>query len=134
VRRVLITGSRQWVDGQAIFLDLDAEYDKAGGPDGEGLTVVHGGAAGADYLAASWVRYRREAGFRNIHAEVHLANWNLYGRKAGILRNIDMVECGADRCLAYIYDNSRGATHCAGAAHRAGIDTRITRFDRLTRH
>ena len=129
MRRVLITGSRQWVDGQAIFNDLDAEYDASGGPRGEGLTVVHGGAAGADHLAGKWVEYRREAGFLNIHAEVHLANWDLHGRKAGVLRNLEMIGARVDICLAYIYDNSRGATHCSTAAHQAGIETRVTRFD-----
>lgn len=128
MRRVLITGSRQWVDGQAIACDLDVEYDLAGGPDGEGLVVVHGGAAGADRLANTWVQLRRGAGFHHVYAEVHLPDWTI-GRQAGILRNLKMVNLGADRCLAYIYDNSRGATHCATAANAAGIDTRITRFD-----
>ena len=129
MRRVLITGSRQWVDGQAIMNDLDAEYDLSGGPTCDEFTVVHGGAAGADRLAGLWVKYRIDAGFHNVYAEVYRPDWDGKGRKAGILRNLHMVNLGADRCLAYIYDNSRGATHCATAANAAGIDTRITRFD-----
>lgn len=129
MRRVLITGSRLWVDGHAIMTDLDEQYDLAGGPDGKGLVVVHGAAIGADRMAASWVKYRREAGFLNVHEEIHLPDWDGQGRKAGILRNLKMVQWGADVCLAYIYDSSRGATHCASAAHRAGIETRVTRFE-----
>lgn len=109
--------------------DLDGEYDVAGGPSGPGFVVVHGGAVGADRLAGIWVKYRRDAGFLNVYEEIYLPDWEGQGRKAGILRNLAMIRDSADVCLAYIYDGSRGATHCATAAHAAGIETRITRFD-----
>jgi len=124
--RILITGSRAWTDGQAIFNDLDNEWDRR--TTEEPFVVVHGGAVGADTLASRWAQYRAEAGFSVIE-EVHLADWAGQGRKAGILRNLQMIRSDIDLCLAYIYDNSRGATHCANAAHAAGIETRITRFD-----
>lgn len=128
-RRILVTGSRGWLDGQAIFLALDRQYDLAGGPGGDGLTVVHGGAIGADRLAGNWVMLRRQAGFINVREEIHRPDWNFYGKKAGFLRNLHMVELGADVCLAFIRDNSRGATHCASAAHLASIETIIERAD-----
>jgi hypothetical protein len=124
--RILITASRTWTDGQAIFNDLDTEWDRR--PPGEPFVVVHGGAAGGDTLASRWAQYRAEAGFPVVE-EIHLADWAGQGRKAGILRNLKMVRSDIDLCLAYIYDNSRGATHCATAAHADGIETRITRFD-----
>lgn len=72
--------------------------------------------------------YRQEAGFVNVHEEVYPADWATQGRKAGILRNLAMVRDGADRCIAFIQDESRGATHCATAAHQAGIETQIERI------
>jgi YspA, cpYpsA-related SLOG family len=106
--RVLVTGSRSWDDGQAIF-DALAEYNYGQ------VALVHGAARGADLIAASVA-----AGF-GWKIEPHPADWDRCGKAAGLIRNRYMVELGADVCLAFIRDNSRGATHCAGLAEKAGI-------------
>ena len=47
--RILVTGSREWADTQAILLELRAVAE------GESdVTLVHGGARGADQIAARW--------------------------------------------------------------------------------
>lgn len=83
-----------------------------GDPDG---TLVVGDASGGDKIATD---YACGQGWR---VEVHRANWARFGRAAGPIRNAEMVESGADRCLAFIEDHSRGATHCAQLAERAGV-------------
>lgn len=111
-RRILVTGSRTWTDADVILAAL--REHAAGATD---VVVVHGGAAGADRLAD---QIARERGAR---VERHPADWARHGRAAGFLRNQKMVRLGADVCLAFIHNASRGATACADTAQAAGIPT-----------
>ncbi|MGH3753443.1 MAG: SLOG family protein [Pseudonocardiaceae bacterium] len=79
--------------------------------------VVHGGARGADRLAGDIAR-----GW-GWTPEPHPADWARHGRSAGFRRNAEMVTLGADVCLAFILDASRGASHTAHLADTAGIPT-----------
>ena len=118
-RRVLVTGSRTWQDRQAVRDALDgllAEHAD--------LIVVQGGAAGADSMAVEWVMDRSTWQEAQVSHETHPANWRRHGRRAGMIRNAEMVKSGADLCLAFIRDGSPGATHCAALAERAGIPVR----------
>lgn len=111
--RILVSGSRTWDDYDTI----EREINRALG-DELTATIVHGGAAGADTLAA------HAAHAIGLGIEVHPADWKQYGRGAGYRRNQEMVKAGADICLAFIRSNSRGASHCAAMAERAGIPVR----------
>ena len=122
--RVLVTGSRTWDDWQAIWEALDGI---AWGPH-RSLTVVHGACPdGADRHAAEWcadMAAHLEASARHLVEEPHPADWRWHGRAAGPIRNAQMVQAGADLCLAFIRNGSKGATHCADLAERAGIPTK----------
>lgn len=120
--RVLVTGSRTWKDEQLLCGVLDAVWYAL--PHGE-MTLVHGCALGADTQADRWGRNVIAHGIGSLRIERHPANWKDHGRRAGLLRNQRMVESGIDLCLAFIRDNSRGASHCARIAEEAGIETRI---------
>jgi hypothetical protein len=109
--RILVTGSRDWDDWAPVS-------EAFTGICGSQVTVVHGGARGADEMADT------EASLRGCTIEIHRADWNKHGRAAGLIRNREMVDAGADICLAFIRNKSRGATHCADYAESRGIPVR----------
>ena len=123
--RILVTGSRTWEDkhaiAQALIEALRERTPKVGNMNfltGD-VTVVHGACPiGADRLADEWCK----ANF--IEVEPHPAKWQEFGKRAGFLRNAEMVGLGADLCLAFIKDESRGASMTARLCEEAGIPTR----------
>lgn len=111
--RILITGSRSWTDEQTIRHALTVRYDAT-----PQAVLVHGDCPrGADAIA--------DLVWRNLggRVETHPAKWDLYGKPAGHIRNDEMVQAGADECLAFILDGSPGASGCMRAAVKAGIPT-----------
>lgn len=113
--RILVTGSRDWTDAQRI---ADVLATVKPGP----VTLVSGACpTGADAMAE---RYAERRGWT---VERHPAEWNKWGRRAGYVRNRQMVDLGADYCVAFIKASSRGATMTARMAEDAGI--RTVRFE-----
>lgn len=115
---ILTTGSRDWDDPRtlrhAIFRALYETKTFFGD-----AALAHGDCpTGADALADE---YAREVG---MHVLKFPADWARYGKRAGFLRNAEMVDMAPDICLAFIRDESRGATMTADLAERAGIETR----------
>lgn len=127
--RVLVTGSRSWDDDPLLCLHLSLAVQE--GAPGQRVVIIHGAARqGADKTADIWARNH------GIPLERHAADWNRYGKRAGFLRNEEMVDAGADIVLAFIAPcrlpgcqngkphGTHGATHCAALAERAGIPVR----------
>uniref|UniRef100_A0AAU7GZP9 DprA-like DNA processing chain A n=1 Tax=Streptomyces phage Scarif TaxID=3158858 RepID=A0AAU7GZP9_9CAUD len=126
--RVLVTGSRDWPDKDVVYSALDDAFSKCKGV----FVVVHGDCpTGADKYADDWVRSMFAGGYF-VKPERHPADWKgPRKRGAGFARNAEMVKLGADICLAFIHNESNGATHCAGLAEKGGIDTRIFRSNTM---
>lgn len=112
MKRVLITGSRTWPNEKVITDVLDSLWEE------EPFILVHGGARGADQMG----ELHQAAQYRPT--ESHPAEWEKHGRRAGYVRNAEMVVLGADLCIAFIHNESKGATMCADLAEKAGIETR----------
>lgn len=122
--RVLVTGSRDWPDPAAVHAALEAVYRSTRATP---VVVVHGACpTGADEHARAWAAEMHRQG-RPVLEEPHPANWRPGGRLdrgAGFRRNAEMVNLGADIVLAFIRNNSRGASHTAALAEQAGIPVR----------
>ncbi len=123
--RVLVTGSRDWVDQTTIWGALDDALREH-----HDVTVVHGACpSGADAIARDWTRHAYRASELGVmREEEHPADWRQFGKQAGFRRNAEMVALGADLCLAFIKNGSRGATHTADLAEKAGIT--VKRYER----
>jgi len=104
--KVIIAGSRTITD-QAIVDNAmeEAEFDVT--------EVVSGRARGVDTLGEYW------AIMRNVPIIIFPANWKLYGRSAGILRNQQMSHY-ADALVAVWDKKSRGTGHMIAAMSELG--------------
>lgn len=116
--RVLVTGSREWSDETAVF---DALVEQLNGDADYHIVVVHGACpTGADYIAQTFCDRNAANKFALVEAEPHPADWS-QGKKAGPLRNQQMVNLGADVCLAFPAASSRGTFDCMRRAAAADI-------------
>lgn len=113
MKRVLLTGSRDWPEPRFIEHVLEALWTRLGP-----FVLVHGDARGADRIGADY------QDMKGRPSEAHPADWDRYGKRAGFIRNAEMVALGADLCLAFIHNESRGATMCADLAEKNGIKVR----------
>lgn len=127
---VLVTASRTWQDRAFIWARLDEVLAEHGL-----MVLVHGDCPeGGDFHADAWAKTRIREG-RNILINRFPANWGKYGRAAGMKRNAEMVDAlGAAppakrRVLAFIRDDSKGASRCVKLARRAGIEPTVYRWD-----
>ncbi|AER26452.1 hypothetical protein FGG39_gp33 [Mycobacterium phage Saintus] len=116
MRRILITGSRDWVARTTVWAALNAELLRSP----EGIIIVHGGARGADDIADRWAWGMRQYGCP-VEIEMYPADWEQFGKRAGTLRNQVMVDLGADICHAFPLAQSIGTRHCMSIAQAAGI-------------
>ena len=105
--RLLLTGSRRWLDQLAIWRQLNwwlGEY-------GVDLIVIHGNClTGADKITQQWC-VDNEVDFAGYPAK-----WKRFGKSAGPIRNQVMINRGADACIAFPLHDSRGTLDCAQRA------------------
>lgn len=114
--RILVTGSRDWTDQDAIATALAETAAKLLPTDRyRAVTLVHGAARGADSIAAE------VAEFLGWGVAPYPAAWATFGKSAGHRRNAVMVASGADICLAFPLGESRGTRGCMRLAEKAGI-------------
>jgi hypothetical protein len=119
---IIITGSRYLVDPEPVIMILSEYINRM-------VILYHGdNLAGVDTHAydfvnkhGSWIQRR------------HAARWNLFGDRAGPIRNSEMVQAAhveaqeldcAIQCLAFPGPRSIGTYDCARKAQALNIPTR----------
>ncbi len=83
---------------------------------------MHGAASGID----TWAGEIAER--IGLQVESYPADWNTHGKKAGFLRNLEMLSKEPFLVLAYQSKNSRGTQHTVDNAKERDIQTVVTKF------
>lgn len=108
--KIAIVGSREFPD-----MDLVREFVRSLPED---TIIISGGARGVDRVA------EEEAKKLAMITEIYPADWQQYGKRAGFLRNKQIVEA-ADMVQAFWDGKSKGTAHSIRLAKEAGKPVQI---------
>lgn len=116
--KVIIAGSRDITDYDLVVKSI-CQFVKYNGPITE---VICGEAPGVDSLGKKW------AIDNNIPVKSFPANWDLYGKKAGPIRNKEMAKYAAESnggCLAIQQNDSKGTQSMITLANQYNLKTLV---------
>jgi hypothetical protein len=112
--KVLVCGSRKFSDPFHASMMIDAKI--ASLPLCE---VIHGGALGADAIADE------SAARHGLKVSAFYADWDTHGKKAGIIRNLLMLDQKPEFVLAFWDGSSKGTLHTINEARKRRIPVEI---------
>ena len=95
--KIAIIGSRNFTNYKLLQEILEQYKPKI-------TLVVSGAAKGADSLGEKWALEN------NIQTLIFPADWNQYGKRAGFIRNEDIIK-NCDYCVAFWDGESKGTKH-----------------------
>lgn len=110
--RIAIVGSRNFPDLDRVRAFVHELPEDA--------IVISGGASGVDTCAVGC------AHVRGLLTEVYRADWRRLGRRAGFVRNEEIVK-RCDRVVAFWDGVSRGTAHTIGLAAKYGKPCEVIR-------
>ena len=114
--RVLVCGGRDYSNVERLYkvLDwVDGSWESAEST-GPISTIISGHARGADQLAE---KYANE---KNIPLEIYPAQWDVYGKSAGVIRNQEMLDEGQPD-LVVAFPGGKGTAHMVKIAKKANV-------------
>lgn len=112
---ILVCGGRDYDNQNFIFAKLD-EFSRKN----DVRILIHGAATGADSIAHAWALNN------GVQTAVCRPNWERFGRKAGIMRNLAMLDLDPDVVMAF--PGGDGTAHMIYAATKAGKE--VIDFDK----
>lgn len=111
--RVLVCGSRDWTDRDAVFQVLDTIHENSGI-----VRIIEGDCRGADRMAGEWAR---EEG---VSLGVYPADWQTHKKAAGPIRNQQMLDSEEPTMVVAFHDDidaSKGTADMVRRARKAGV-------------
>lgn len=110
--RVLVCGGRGYADKRRVWEELDLLALKRGW-----LTIIEGGATGADRHARAWAA-------EHYHGLVTVkADWHLHGTAAGPIRNRVMLTKGKPD-MGLSFPGGRGTADMVEQMRAAGVEVK----------
>lgn len=108
--KILVCGGREfdnWGITQSTLDDIASKNEKF-------ITIIEGGAKGADFLSRVWAIYR------NFDYKEYPANWKAHGKGAGPIRNQQMLDEGKPD-LVVAFPGDSGTADMVWRAKKAGV-------------
>jgi len=113
--KLIIAGSRTFTGYQLLCQVLAPERHRI-------TEVIHGGARGADQLGFRWaVRH-------HVRSRCFAADWERFGKSAGVRRNHQMAQAG-DMLVAFHVNNSPGTAHMIACMRALGKPVVVIRVE-----
>ncbi len=114
--QVIVSGSRDWADIDAVFRALDELQP---------TLVIQGGARGADLIAKNWCEAR------GVRCKTYPAAWARHGRRAGMLRNVLMLQSHPTALVVAFPLDGPGTWGCIREARARRMAVRVYGVDGL---
>lgn len=117
--KVIIAGGRDFNNYNLLKSEILKLFDITK------IEVVSGGARGADRLGEQLAKEYK------LPLNIFPAEWNVFGKSAGYIRNVKMAEY-ATHLVAFWDGYSRGTEHMINIANEKGLTINIVRYDSNT--
>lgn len=110
--RILVCGGRDYKNWEKVHSVLDDLRST----ESNIIEIIHGDAKGADSWANDWA-------IKNYQPRhVYPAQWDIYGKPAGVIRNRAMLSCNPELVIAF--PGGKGTANMVKIAKEAGIEVK----------
>ena len=129
--RVLVIGSKDWVDYNSVMRNLtvlieDIHYKY---PDEKKIVFVHSGGVGAETMSTEYIgkveKYMRQKGY-SLKEEVVFSK-NVSNNAGRMAVDYDMITSGIDEAIVFSYGQDRRADYCIKILREMNVPTKVVK-------